>query len=62
MTDAASEIYYVWAAYGAAILIVAAITLYTLDQARVQKRALAELEAKGIRRRSATPDTATRTP
>jgi heme exporter protein CcmD len=53
MTDTATEIYYVWAAYGAAILIVAALTLYTLYGARSQKQLLAELEAKGIRRRSA---------
>jgi heme exporter protein D len=55
MTNAATEIYYVWAAYLVATLIVAAITLYTLYQARVQKQALADLEAKGIRRRSAEP-------
>ena len=53
MTDTATEIYYVWAAYGAAILIVSGITLYTLIQARTQRRALAALEAKGVRRRSA---------
>ena len=53
MTNAATEIYYVWAAYAAAVLIVSAIVFYTLFAARVQKQALAELEAKGIRRRSA---------
>ncbi len=56
MTNASIEIYYVWAAYAAASVIVCAITLYTLNAARVQKRALAELEAKGIRRRSAMPN------
>ncbi len=54
MTNAATEIYYVYAAYAAAMVIVSAITLYTLLSARAQKRALAELEAKGVRRRSAS--------
>ena len=53
MTIAATEIYYVWAAYIVAALIVTAITLYTLYEARTQRRVLVELEAKGIRRRSA---------
>ncbi len=53
MTNAATEIYYVYAAYAAAVVIVSAITLYTLLSARAQKQALAELEAKGVRRRSA---------
>ena len=57
MTDTTTEIYYVWAAYGAAIVIVSAITLYTLYQARAQSRALAELEAKGVRRRSSQAGT-----
>ena len=54
MTNATTEIYYVYAAYAAAMVIVSAITLYTLLSARAQKRALAELEAKGVRRRSAS--------
>ncbi len=53
MTDTATEIYFVWAAYIAAVLIVTAIILYTLYEARAQSRALADLEAKGIRRPSA---------
>jgi len=56
MTNAATEIYYVWAAYAAAILIVLAIVLYTLYEARAQKQALADLDAKRIRRRSAEPN------
>jgi heme exporter protein D len=57
MTNAATEIYYVWAAYAAAITIVTAITLYTIYEAQAQKRALADLEAKGVRRRSAKLET-----
>ena len=56
MTNAATEIYFVWAAYGSAIAIVAAITLYTVLSAHWQKQALAELEAKDGRRRPATPE------
>ena len=53
MTNSASEIVYVWAAYGAALLIVCGITGWTLLEAANQRRKLAELEAKGVRRRSA---------
>jgi len=52
MTNGATEIGYVWAAYGAAALIVLAITLTTLMEARLQRRFLAEIEAQGLRRRS----------
>ena len=55
MTDPATEIYYVYAAYAAAIVIVAGITAWTLLGARSMTAALAELEARGIRRRSAPP-------
>jgi heme exporter protein CcmD len=54
MTDPASEIYFVWAAYIASTVIMAATILYTLYESRSQKKALADLEAKGIRRRSAS--------
>ena len=53
MTNVATEIYYVWAAYAAAALIVTAITLWTLLDARSQRRQLAEIEARGLKRRSA---------
>ena len=58
MTNAVTEIYYVWAAYFAAAIIVAAITLWTLMDARSQRRQLAEIEARGIKRRSAANPTA----
>lgn len=54
MTNAATEIYYVWAAYIAAGLVVSAITAFTLWDASQQRRQLAELEARGIKRRSAS--------
>jgi heme exporter protein CcmD len=53
MTNADTEIYYVWAAYGVALAIVTAIILYTLITSRLQRQALAELEAKSARRSSA---------
>ena len=53
MTNPATEIVYVWAAYAATVLIVSAVTAWTLLAAREQKRQLAALEAKGVRRRSA---------
>ena len=52
MTNAATEIVYVYAAYMAAAVIVSAITLLTLLDARRQRRQLAAIEARGIRRRS----------
>jgi heme exporter protein D len=53
MTNPATEIVYVYAAYIAAALIVSAITLLTLLDARSQRRMLAQIEARGIKRRSA---------
>jgi len=52
MTNPVTEIGYIWAAYFAAALIVSAITLWTLYDARSQRRELAKLEARGLRRRS----------
>ena len=52
MTNPVTEITYIWAAYIAAALIVSAITLWTLYDARSQRRQLAEIEARGIRHRS----------
>ena len=54
MTNAATEIVFVYAAYIAAITIVTAITGWTLFENASQRRKLAELEAKGVHRRSAT--------
>ena len=52
MTNAATEIVFVYAAYAAAIIIVTAITGWTVIDNASQRRKLAELEAKGVRRRS----------
>jgi len=52
MTNPATEIVYIWAAYVAAALIASAITLWTLFDARSQRRELAKIEARGLRRRS----------
>jgi heme exporter protein CcmD len=52
MTNAATEGFYVLAAYIAAAIIVSAITLATLLDARRQRRQLTEIEARGLRRRS----------
>jgi len=52
MTNPVTEIGYIWAAYFAAALIISAITLWTLYDARSQRRELAKLEARGLRRRS----------
>ena len=54
MTNAATEIVFVYAAYIAAITIVTAITGWTLFENASQRRKLADLEAKGVHRRSAT--------
>jgi heme exporter protein D len=53
MTNSVTEIGYVYAAYVAAAVIVTAVTLATLLDARRQRRQLAEIEARGIKRRSA---------
>ena len=52
MTNPDTEIVFVWAAYIAAMLVVAAIIGWTLYDAHAQRKALARLEAQGVRRRS----------
>jgi heme exporter protein D len=47
--------HYVAFAYGAAILVMAGLILAVLLDHRAQKRALAQLEARGVRRRAAAP-------
>jgi heme exporter protein D len=44
---------FILAAYGATFLVVIGLTLWILLDGRAQRRRLAELEARGIRRRSA---------
>ncbi len=44
---------FIWAAYGAAALVLGALTVWIQFDARRQRQLLADLEAKGITRRSA---------
>lgn len=44
---------FIVAAYGASLLVLAVLALWIMHDARTQARLLAELEAKGARRRSA---------
>lgn len=43
---------YIAAAYGLSILVIAGLTVWILSDGARQRRALAKLEARGIRRRS----------
>ncbi|MEP9375762.1 heme exporter protein CcmD [Aquabacter sp. CN5-332] len=47
-----SHTLFIAAAYGVAALGLAALTLHLVLDNRAQRRALAELEARGVRRRS----------
>ncbi|MCX5513891.1 heme exporter protein CcmD [Kaistia algarum] len=53
MIDLGAHAGFILAAYGATVLIVAALALWIVLDGRAQRRRLAELEARGIRRRSA---------
>lgn len=56
MTDPAAAMTFVWAAYAAAVLIVAALIAWVVADGRMQVRRLAELEAQGIGRRAVQQD------
>lgn len=43
---------FILAAYGVAVLVIAALFAWTVLDGRSQRRQLAELEARGVRRRS----------
>jgi heme exporter protein D len=47
-----SHLAYVGAAYGAAVLVLAGIALWLVADHRARRRELADLEARGVRRRS----------
>lgn len=49
------HIAFVAAAYGFAVLTLAGLVVWTVLDHRAQRRILADLEARGIRRRSARP-------
>lgn len=53
MTNAATEIVYVYAAYFAAAAIALGISVATLLENRRLRRQLADIEARGLKRRSA---------
>ncbi len=44
---------FIWAAYGAVALVVGALIVWIVSDDRRQRRRIAELEARGVRRRSA---------
>ena len=50
-----SHTFYISMSYGVAAVIVFALIAWTWADGRARKRELAELEASGIRRRSAKP-------
>lgn len=43
---------FIWASYGAVALVLVALLTWLLWDGRRQRRMLAELEARGVRRRS----------
>jgi heme exporter protein D len=53
MPDLGQHAAFIVAAYAVTFVAIAALTLFIVDDDRRQRRALAELEAQGIRRRSA---------
>lgn len=46
---------YIWASYAIAAVILAGLTAWLVLDGRRQRRALADLEARGVRRRSDEP-------
>jgi heme exporter protein D len=53
MPDLGPHAIYIIAAYGVTLLALAVLAFAVIEDDRKQRRILAELEAKGIRRRSA---------
>lgn len=47
--------FYVYTSYGISGLVTLALVLWTVIDGRARRRELAELEASGLRRRSAAP-------
>ena len=52
MPDLGPHAVFIWAAYGITFVVIAALAFSIFEDDRWQRRALAELERKGIRRRS----------
>jgi heme exporter protein D len=55
MPDLGQHAAFIIAAYAVTFVAVAALALFIVEDDRKQRRALAELERKGVRRRSAAP-------
>jgi heme exporter protein D len=53
--QAANHLDFIIAAYGAAVAVVGALIAWVLIDYRTQQRRLADLESRGVVRRSATP-------
>lgn len=43
---------FIWAAYGAVVFVLAALTIWIVTDARRQRRILEDLESQGVTRRS----------
>jgi heme exporter protein D len=54
MPDFGPHASFIWAAYGLAVLAIGALAAFVLTDDRRQRTLLAELERRGIRRRSAS--------
>ncbi|WP_069442574.1 heme exporter protein CcmD [Methyloceanibacter superfactus] len=61
MLDLGPHASFILAAYGVTAIAVAVLVVTTLADDRTQRRKLADLERRGIRRRSATPPKAAKT-
>ena len=55
MPDLGPHAVFILAAYGVTIVAIAALAFFIVEDDRKQRRLLAELERRGIRRRSAGP-------
>jgi heme exporter protein D len=62
MPDLGPHAIFILAAYAVTFVAVAALAAAIVEDDRKQRRILAELEARGIRRRSAAPKSATNKP
>lgn len=51
---------FIWAAYGAVVFVLAALTIWIVADARRQRRILEDLEAQGVTRRSSRRQTGTK--
>jgi heme exporter protein D len=62
MGDLGPHAAFIIAAYAVTFLALAALAFFIIEDDRRQRRQLAELEARGIKRRSAQSDAPTRKP